>query len=90
MFARMARHHEKRWLHCYNLKDVACILDQVLTFRSNPSVRTRTLAEDKVVMTQGSVLKLKKPLKRNQHNGFRASFLSFMTFDSNPSVRIQT
>ena len=77
-------------LQCYNLKDVVCILDQDLAIRSNPSVRTRTLAQDKVSMTQGSVLNLKKPLKHNQYNRCHASFLSFLTFDSNPSVRIQT
>ena len=90
LFARMSRRHEKRLLHCHNLKDVACILDQEMPFRSNQLVRTRTLAQDKVVTTQGSVLKLKKPLKINQYNRCHASFLSFLTFESNPLVRIQT
>ena len=39
LFARMVKQHEKRVLHCRNLKDAVCILDQELT-----SVLTRTLA----------------------------------------------
>ena len=68
-------------LQCYNLKDVVCILDQDLAIRSNPSVRTRTSAQDKVVMAQWPTLKfkLKKPLRRNQRKRCRSSFLSFLT-----------
>lgn len=48
-----------------------------LASRFNPSGRTRTSANDKVVTTQRTMSKLRKPEKRNQRYRRQASFPAF-------------
>ena len=77
LFARMAKHHEKRLSRSHNLEDIACILDQELTPVLTRWLEPTTLSGDKLLAQQVSTLKLKMPAKHNQYSRCRASFLSF-------------